>query len=83
MKRKSFRPTIDEMEPRIALSSNSFFTNFFDSIFGKSSTSTTSTPHYTAAQIAKIKAHKLAVQEAHQEKLAAFQAAHPHTATHA
>jgi hypothetical protein len=68
------------MEPRIALSSsgNSFFTNLFDNLFGKSSNSSSSTPHYTPAQIAKIKAHNLAVREAHQEKLAEFRAAHHH-----
>jgi hypothetical protein len=80
MKRKSFRPTLDVMEPRIALSSsgNSFFTNFFDNLFGKSTNSSSSTPHYTAAQIAKIKANNLARREAHQEKLAEFRATHPH-----
>jgi hypothetical protein len=80
MKRKSFRPMLDVMEPRIALSSsgNSFFTNFFDNLFGKSTNSNSSKPHYTAAQIAKIKAENLARKEAHQEKVAEFRAAHPH-----
>jgi hypothetical protein len=80
MRRKSFRPVVDLMEPRIALSSssNSFFTTFFDNLFGKSTNTTSSTPHYTAAQIAKIKAENLARKEAHQEKVAEFRAAHPH-----
>jgi hypothetical protein len=80
MKRKSFRPMVDVMEPRIALSGggNSFFTNFFDNLFGRSSTSNHSKPHYTPAQIAKIKAENLAKKEAHQEKVAEFRAAHPH-----
>lgn len=78
MKRKSFRPMLDVMEPRIALSSSpSFFTSFLDNLFGQSSTSS-STPHYTAAQIAKIKANRAAEKLAHEEKLAAFEAAHPH-----
>jgi len=68
------------MEPRVALSSsgNSFFTTFFDNLFGKSTNSSSSQPHYTPAQIAQIKAHRLALQEAHQAKVAAFRAAHPH-----
>jgi hypothetical protein len=79
MKRKSFRPVIDLLESRIALSSNnSFFTSIFDSLFGQSPSSGSSKPHYTAAQIAKIKANNLARKEAHQEKLAEFRAAHPH-----
>jgi hypothetical protein len=80
MKRKAFRPVLDVMEPRVALSSsgNSFFTNFFDNLFGQSTNHQSSQPHYTAAQIAKIKANRLAQQEAHQEKVAAFHAAHPH-----
>jgi hypothetical protein len=80
MPRKSFRPVVDGLESRVALSSsgNSFFTSLFDNLFGKSSNSSSSTPHYTAAQIAKIKAHNLAVKEAHQEKLAEFRATHQH-----
>ena len=83
MKRNSFRPQVDMMESRIALSSSSsgsFFTNFFNSIFGQSTTSHSSTQHLTAAQIAKIKAHNLALKEAQQARLAAFEAAHPHGA---
>ena len=80
MKRKSFRPVLDVMEPRVALSSsgNSFFTNFFDNLFGQSTNSHSSQPHYTAAQIAKIKANHLAQKEAHQAKVAEFRAAHAH-----
>jgi hypothetical protein len=80
MKRKSFRPVVDVMEPRIALSSssNSFFTTFFDNLFGQTSTSHSSTPHYTPAQIAKIKAEHLARKEAHQQKVAEFHVTHPH-----
>jgi hypothetical protein len=79
MKRKSFRPQVDAMEARVALSSSgsgSFFTSFFNSIFGKSTTSNSSTVHYTAAQIAKIKAHNAAMQQAREAKLEAFHAAH-------
>ena len=49
------------MESRIALSSSStsIFTSFFDNLFGKSTTTTSNTPKYTAAQIAKIKAQDL------------------------
>jgi hypothetical protein len=78
MKRKSYRPVLDVMEPRIALSGNSIFTNFFDNLFGQSTNSNSSKPHYTAAQIAKIKAENLAKREAHQEKVAEFRAAHAH-----
>jgi hypothetical protein len=78
MKRKSFRPVLDVMEPRVALSGNSFFTNFFDNLFGQSTNNNNSKPHYTAAQIAKIKAENLARKEAHQQKVAEFRAAHPH-----
>jgi hypothetical protein len=80
MRRKSFRPVLDVMEPRVALSSggNSFLTNLFDNLFGKSSNSTHNTPQYTPAQIAQIKAHNLALREARQEKLAEFRAAHHH-----
>jgi hypothetical protein len=81
MRRKTtFRPAIDKMEPRIALSSSSnFFSNFFDSIFGNSKNSKSSTAQYTPAQIAHIKAHRQAVHAAHQEKLAEWKAAHGHS----
>ena len=71
---------VEGMESRLALSSSSssFFTDFFDNLFGKSTTSTSSTPTYTPAQIAKIKANNLARQEAHEAKVAEFKAAHPH-----
>src|SRR5262249_33971760 len=82
MKRKSFQPGFDAMEPRLALSSSNFFSSFFDSIFAQNN-SNSNTPHYTAAQIAKIKAHRQALREARQERLAAFHAAHPHPAHHA
>ena len=76
MRQKSFRPMLEGMEPRLALSSSStsFFTEFFDNLFGKSTNSTT--PHYTAAEIAKIKAKNAAAKAAHQEHLAEVKAAH-------
>ena len=77
MKRKSFRPALDPMESRIALSGTSIFTQFFDNLFGQS-TNSTSTPKYTPAEIAKIKANNLAKKEAHEAKVAEFKAEHPH-----
>jgi hypothetical protein len=76
MRRKSFRPTLEGMESRIALSSSStsFFTEFFDNLFGKTTTSTT--PTYTPAEIAKIKAKNAAARAARQEHLAEVKAAH-------
>jgi hypothetical protein len=79
MRRKSFRPGLEGMESRLALSSSStsFFTEFFDNLFGKSTNSNSSTtPHYTAAQIAQIKAKHAAQKLAHEERLAEFRAAH-------
>jgi hypothetical protein len=76
MKRKTFRPQMDTMEPRIALSSN-FFTDFFNSLLGKSNTSTPTVHH--AAKPAHV--HTTTVQMAmqiRQERLAAWHAAHPH-----
>jgi hypothetical protein len=77
MRRKSFQPTIEGMETRLALSSSSstsFFTEFFDNLFGK--TTTSSTPQYTPAEIAKIKAKNAALRAARQEHLAEVKAAH-------
>src|SRR4051794_5791865 len=37
MRRKTFRPVLDPMEPRIALSGG-WFSDFVDSLFGKSTT---------------------------------------------
>src|SRR5262249_14306152 len=74
MKRKPFRPMIDTMEPRVALSSSNFFSTFFDNIFGQTSNSSSSQPHYTPAQIAHIKAHRQALREARQERLAEMHA---------
>jgi hypothetical protein len=77
MRRKGLRPTIETMEPRIALSSSngfsSFFTNLIDSITGKSSTSSKSsaTPHVSAAKAAQLK-------EMRHERLVKWDAAHPH-----
>jgi hypothetical protein len=79
MRRKSFRPTLEGMESRVALStssSTSFFTEFFDNLFGKSTTTTSSTPTYTPAEIARIKAKRAAAKEAQQEHLAAVKSAH-------
>jgi hypothetical protein len=64
------------MEPRIALSStngfSSFFTNIIDSITGKSTkTSTSTTPHISAAKAAQLK-------EIRHERLLNWDAAHPH-----
>jgi hypothetical protein len=79
MRRKSFRPMLEGMETRVALSTSSgtsFFTEFFDNLFGKSTTSTSSTPKYTPAEIAKIKAKNAAAKEARLEHLAELKAAH-------
>jgi hypothetical protein len=78
-KRKTFRPVMDTMEARIALSSSNWLSDFFDSLFGQSTTNdSTDKPKYTPAQIAKAHVRKLAAQEARQERLAQLHEAHPH-----
>jgi hypothetical protein len=77
MRRTNFRPEIDRMEPRIALSSGGFFGSLEDavkSILGQSTSSSSKSDRPTKAQIA----HAQAVKLARQEKLAAWYAAHPH-----
>ena len=76
MRRKNFRPEMDAMEPRIALSSGGLFgslENAFKSILGQSTTTTTTTHRPTAAQIA----HANALKAARKERLAEWHAAHP------
>jgi hypothetical protein len=65
---------MDAMEPRIALST-SWFSNLLDSVFGKSSSSSSSKPaHLTAKQVAQVQAQR----EARQERIAEFRQAHTH-----
>jgi hypothetical protein len=80
MRRKSFRPVVDVMESRVALSSStSPFTSFFDNLLGIVNTgNSNNTHHYTAAQVAHIKAKRAAEKVARQEHLAALNAAHSH-----
>jgi hypothetical protein len=80
MRRKSFQPVLDVMEPRVALSSGgtSFLTDFFDNLFGKTTNDTKTAPHYTHAQILQIKAKHAAAKEARLEHLAELKAAHQH-----
>jgi hypothetical protein len=76
MRRTRFRPEIDTMESRIALSSGGFFgsiTDVFKSLLGQSNTPSKTPAKPTPAQIA----HAHAVRLARQEKLAAWHAAHP------
>lgn len=76
MRRKSFRPMLDTMEPRIALSGG-WFSDFFDSLLGKNSNDNDKKPSYTPAQIAKFQAKKQAAHQARMERLAEWHAAHP------
>ncbi len=75
MRQKTFRPAMDTMEPRIALSG--FFGDLFDSLLGRSSDSSDDKPKYTPAQIAKFHAKREAAREARIERLAEWRAAHP------
>jgi hypothetical protein len=68
---------MDTMEPRIALSSSNFFTDFFNSLLGKSTTSSTNPkPASHPAQVHTI--HGQTALQIRQERLAAWHAAHPH-----
>jgi hypothetical protein len=73
MRRKTFRPVLDVMEPRIALSG--WFSDFVDNLFGNSTDD--DKPKYTPAQIDQIKAKREAAREARLERLAEWRAAHP------
>jgi hypothetical protein len=67
---------MDRMEPRIALSSTNFFTSFFNSLLGKNTPSTPTKPANHPAHVGTIQAHT--ALQIHQERLAAWHAAHPH-----
>ncbi len=75
MKRKPFKPTMDTMEPRIALSS--WFSDLFGNIFGNSN-STSTTKHLSPQQVQAQKLRIEQARQARQERIAEFRAAHIH-----
>jgi len=78
MKRKSFRPVMDTMEPRLTLSGMNWFTTLIDNFLGKSTPPSHPAPHRAThpAHVQTTQAHT--ALQLRQERLTAWQAAHPH-----